>query len=49
MRRYKNEEFMDTPDFLFRAFRGTVPESIAPHVHEFVELVYVAEGSGRHL
>jgi AraC family L-rhamnose operon regulatory protein RhaS len=49
--RYEKNVFLEGPDFPFAAFPyPTLPTRPAtPHSHEFVELVFVAEGHGDHL
>ncbi|QHT62688.1 helix-turn-helix domain-containing protein [Paenibacillus lycopersici] len=49
MDHYMNEQFMDNPAFPFRAFRAPVDQDFELHIHDFVEIVYVTEGSGIHL
>ncbi|MFK7691171.1 AraC family transcriptional regulator [Paenibacillus sp. HJGM_3] len=46
----KIESFMEGPDFPFFAgpFRIEAGAPIRPHAHDFVELAYIAEGSGTH-
>lgn len=39
---------MDDDSFPFRAFPAPIPASIESHSHEFVELVFVVEGTGEH-
>lgn len=48
MKHYRNDEVMDDEAFPFRAFPAPVPASIEPHTHDFMELVFVVEGEGRH-
>lgn len=51
MVRYKKNVFLEGPDFPFAAFPyPTLPTRPAtPHSHEFVELVFVAQGHGEHV
>ncbi|WP_181592737.1 AraC family transcriptional regulator [Paenibacillus sp. YN15] len=48
---YEKDLFLEGPDFPFAAFPyATLPTRPArPHSHDFVELVFVAEGHGEHL
>ena len=48
MRHYRYDEFMDNLSFPFRAFRTQVPQTILAHTHDFIELVFIEKGSGRH-
>jgi AraC-like DNA-binding protein/mannose-6-phosphate isomerase-like protein (cupin superfamily) len=47
---YSNDKFLESPDFLFHVQVYDVgPEQvIAPHSHEFIEFVYIREGTGEH-
>lgn len=50
MTRFANESYLESYDFPFHLEQYTFKkkESVKPHSHEFVEFVYVVEGSGRH-
>lgn len=50
MTRLRSEAYLESAAFPFFAQRYTIGsgEVIAPHSHEFVELVYVCAGCGRH-
>ncbi|MCR8632732.1 AraC family transcriptional regulator [Paenibacillus radicis (ex Xue et al. 2023)] len=50
MTRISNSRYFESADFPFHIaqYPFRAEEMVEPHSHEFVELVYVAEGSGRH-
>jgi AraC-like DNA-binding protein/mannose-6-phosphate isomerase-like protein (cupin superfamily) len=50
MNLYKNEEWLESDEFLFCATIYTFykNEIIQPHSHEFIEMVYIASGLGTH-
>ncbi|MBO9608412.1 MAG: helix-turn-helix transcriptional regulator [Paenibacillaceae bacterium] len=48
MRYFRNDEFMDDPSFPFRAMPAIVAKPIDIHTQEYMALVLVVEGSGRH-
>ncbi|MEF3302885.1 AraC family transcriptional regulator [Paenibacillus sp. GYB003] len=51
MNLYSKEQYLECDEFPFRAFLyPTLPDRPKmPHCHDFIELVYVAEGRGEHL
>ncbi|CAG7648647.1 AraC family transcriptional regulator [Paenibacillus allorhizosphaerae] len=47
---YTKEHFLESPDFPFHITPYTFrTNAIAPHKHEFIECVFVAEGEGEHI
>ncbi|WP_240419077.1 helix-turn-helix transcriptional regulator [Paenibacillus periandrae] len=48
---YPKEKYLESEEFPFAAFPfPTLPERVMnPHTHDFIELVYVADGFGEHL
>ncbi|WNQ08882.1 AraC family transcriptional regulator [Paenibacillus aurantius] len=50
MTRYSNDAFLESPEFPFHAapYRLEPGQLLEPHSHEFIEFVYIAEGSGIH-
>lgn len=47
---YTNDCYLESPDFPFHIMPYKFhADAIAPHKHEFIECVFVAEGAGEHL
>ncbi|MDF2670596.1 MAG: hypothetical protein K0R67_2902 [Paenibacillus sp.] len=49
MQRYENADFMKQDDLLIHVFTHTIQNrTVDPHCHEFVEFVYIFNGTGKH-
>lgn len=49
MDHYVNEQYLDNAAFPFRAFHAPITQDFELHTHDFVEIIYVTEGTGIHL
>lgn len=51
MSKYASEEFLESGEFPFGIFPYLTPPTrpVQPHYHDFIELVYVADGHGEHV